>query len=570
MNGRAWRLGGCRLRWALVALASGSTLAPAAGADDAPSGRVVLSIVGTNDLHGHMEALPWLAGYLANLRSRRQADGGAVVLLDAGDLLPGTIEAQLDEGALIVQAYNRLGYAAAAIGNHDFDFGPVGSAGAVGAADPRGALRARAREAKFPLLAANLQENGRPLGWSNVRPSALIQAAGVKVGLVGVTTAAAAHLISAANFRGLSVSPLEAAIEREARTLRAQGAEVVVVLAHEGGDCARFDSPDDVRGCRPDGAIFGVARALSPGLVDLIVAGHTHQGVAHRIGGIPIIESFSEGRAFGRVDLVIDRRTRQVQAHILPPTSTCGPSEQHAEDPFSRCRPEDYEGRPVIADRAISDLIAPALARAQSRRAEKLGTQVDRPLWRSRDRESPLGNAIADLFRQAQPRADLAVVNAGGVRADLPAGPLTYGELYAALPFDNTFAVLRRSAAEVSRALATYYAHSGTALSFSGARVAVRCAGPRVMVDLSGPDGRPIGADQLMTVVTSDYLATGRDSLFARRPEDEITEVEIRDALADLLRNRRRPLSPGESFSRTRPRLTADGELPLRCRPGPR
>ena len=92
---------------------------------DAP---VTISIVGTNDLHGHIEALPRIGGYIANLRRARARDGGGVVLLDAGDMFQGTLESNMNEGAAVVRAYNVLKYDAAAVGNHEFDFGPVGPA----------------------------------------------------------------------------------------------------------------------------------------------------------------------------------------------------------------------------------------------------------------------------------------------------------------------------------------------------------------------------------------------------------------------------------------------------------
>ena len=134
--------------------------------------RLTLSIVGTSDLHGHVAALPWFAGYLRNLRAAREA--GAVILLDAGDMFQGTLESNLFEGAPVVEAYNVLGYNAAAIGNHEFDFGPSGPAPSPTRPDDdaQGALKARAAQAHFPFLAANLVRRGshKPLAWPNVQP----------------------------------------------------------------------------------------------------------------------------------------------------------------------------------------------------------------------------------------------------------------------------------------------------------------------------------------------------------------------------------------------------------------
>ncbi len=91
---------------------------------------VTFSIVGTTDLHGNVfggngrGGLELLGGYLDNLHAARAADGGAVLLIDAGDTYQAGIESDLSEGAIVVDAYNALGYTAAVIGNHEFDFGP--------------------------------------------------------------------------------------------------------------------------------------------------------------------------------------------------------------------------------------------------------------------------------------------------------------------------------------------------------------------------------------------------------------------------------------------------------------
>src|SRR6476646_8714910 len=125
---------------------------------------ITLSVVGTNDLHGGVVSdqgrggLALLDGYLRNLRAARARDGGAVLLLDAGDLFQGTLESNLNEGAVVISAYNALGYDAAAIGNHEFDFGPAGPSVSPQwpEDDALGALKARASEAHFPFLAANI------------------------------------------------------------------------------------------------------------------------------------------------------------------------------------------------------------------------------------------------------------------------------------------------------------------------------------------------------------------------------------------------------------------------------
>ncbi|HEU4689385.1 MAG TPA: hypothetical protein VFS23_13515, partial [Vicinamibacterales bacterium] len=121
----------------------------AAAQTEAQQRLVTLSILGTSDLHGEAfprngrGGLPLFAGYVNNLRAVRAADGGAVLLIDSGDTYQGNIESNLSEGAVIVDAYNALGYTAQAVGNHDFDFGAVDSPAARQLpGDLRGALKA--------------------------------------------------------------------------------------------------------------------------------------------------------------------------------------------------------------------------------------------------------------------------------------------------------------------------------------------------------------------------------------------------------------------------------------------
>src|SRR5688572_11507009 len=153
-------------------------------------GAVTISIVGTNDLHGALDRLPILAGYVTNLRAAREAEGGAVVLLDAGDMFQGTLESNLNEGQAVIAAYNAIGYTAAALGNHEFDFGPEGPAVIAQTVDddPRGALKARAQEAKFPLLTANIldADSGNRIKWPNMPASTVVEVSGVKIGVIGV------------------------------------------------------------------------------------------------------------------------------------------------------------------------------------------------------------------------------------------------------------------------------------------------------------------------------------------------------------------------------------------------
>jgi len=488
-----------------------------AAAPDQPA-LVTLSIVGTSDLHGvalptnGLGGLALLAGYVNNLRAARALEGGAVLLIDSGDTFQGDVESNLSEGALIVDAYNAMGYTAEAIGNHDFDFGSVDSPAARQLpGDLRGALKARAAQARYPFLAANLIDaaTGRPVEWPNVRPSVLVEAAGVKVGVIGVMTIDALRSTLAANVQGLRVAPLAATIAVEASKLRAAGAEVVIVAAHAGGRCEQFDRPADLSSCDSESEIFQVARGLPHGLVDVIAAGHTHGGLAHHVDGIAIVQPFSRGQALGRADVVFDRSTRRVvRTQLFAPRQVCAqqdPITGNCGAAAASAMPAKYEGRAVAPDPATVQAMAPALQRIHTLQATTLGTSLAVPIQRAGELGSPIGNLFADALRDAVPGADVAVVNnaARGLRADLPDGPITFGRLYDVFPFDNRVVQITVTGAALGRWLAAEIRQGRRgALGMSGVAVRASCLPDGIHVDLLRTAGRPIHDDDRLLAVT--------------------------------------------------------------------
>lgn len=537
-----------------------------------------LSIVGTSDLHGYFEprdgrgGLAVFAGYVNNLRAARAADGGALLLLDAGDTFQGGVESDLSEGAVVVDAYNALGYTALAVGNHEFDFGAADRPGARQdpTADPRGALKARAAQAHFPFLAANLidETTGERVDWPNVHPSVLVDAAGVKVGIIGMMTSGALRATLPLNVRGLRLAPLVETVSSESSRLRASGAQVVILVAHAGGGCDRFDDPHDLSSCDPNAEIFELARGVAPGALDAIVAGHTHAGLAHEVAGIPIVQSYWGGRAFGRIDLTLDRRSgRVLAARPFAPQDICASrtagSGVCAAPADPTATQAAYEGRAVAEDLRIARAMEPALAEVRRLQATPLGVVIDRPLPRTGDPESPLGNLYADALRE-QSQADVALNNnsLGGLRADLPDGPITFGHLYDTFPFDNRLARANVSAGLLEQALANALRRGrrGT-FGISGARVRVTCDNDGLHVRLFRPDGRPMDAREPLVVVGMDSLLGGQ--MFAPVIPPASLHVApdapiVREVVEDWLRGHRR-IGAAQYLAANTHRLEFDG-----------
>lgn len=526
----------------------------------------VITVIGTNDVHGELVSqvdrggITTFSGYVNALREARSDDGG-LLLVDAGDMWQGTLESNLNEGYSVVEAYNAMGYAAAAIGNHEFDFGPLGPKTIPDSANdnPQGALQARANKANFPLLAANLIDTatGKMVEWDNVQASAVVQRAGVLIGVIGILTESTPATTIAANVRNIRIAPLAPAIEEQARTLRLAGASLVVVVAHAGSRCTEFDDPFDTSSCDMSGEIMEVAQALPAGLVDQIVAGHKHQGIAHDVNGIAVTAAYSNTRAFSRVDFTVDRSSGQVVSRrIYPPQRIVADA--------------SYEGRDVIPDEEVVAIAQRAADMAARRRAEPLGVILDAPVSHRTRPESPLGNLMTDAVLQMN-SADIAIHNIwGGIRAELPQGELTYGDVFRMFPFDNRVSIIELTGAEVRSIVARQAHNRNRAAGFSGMRVFVSCDADQMQVRMLRPDGSEIGDDDVLRVVANDFLLLGGDEILTPVIPDEGFPMPngtplVRDTIVDWFRANPGNIDPAELVDPDALRWNLPPELPAEC-----
>jgi len=615
---------------------------PATPTSPAEPTEKTVAIVGTADLHGYVEprqlqvrgqdgqvhpvqrgGLPLLAGYLDNLRARYP-----VLLLDGGHMFQGTIVSNLSEGQAVVAAYNNIGYHAAAIGNHEFDYGPAGPHSVPKAGtddDPTGALKLLAKAANFPFLSANLLDRatGQPVAWQNVQPSRIVELAGLRLGVIGALTEDTPRTTNSLNLRDVIVAPIVPAVRREAERLRQQGVAAVILTIHEGANCYAFNDPRDASSCRNnDERIFHIADELQ-GVVDAIVGGHSHAGVAHFAGQVPIVQAFSYGIAFGRIDLKFRRiadgswQLDRPATTIHPPIEVCQvalpttpvPAQPEApaaslseaaaaktdsggpapvrRPPQARCdarllegsdlRPAEYEGRPVVAKDTVINALAPFVERAVARANMPVGVTLAQRVRRNFRNESALGQLLADLMRTGAARVvgrpiDLAVQNGGGLRNDLPAGPLTYTQIFEVMPFDNRLAVVRMTGAQLLELFKRNAGGGHGVLVPSGMRITVRCSGANMELSLSRDSGEPIALDKQYSVALSDFLASGGDNFGGLVPAqaEQATspniamydDVVLRELILEELQRYRGPLLSGEMGP---PRVTLPTPRPVRC-----
>ena len=546
-------------------------------------------VVGTTDVHGwfngHIETppgggpgvlwggLPSLASYVEALRDE---NGGRVLLLDAGDMFQGTLESNLFEGEAVIRGYNILGYTAAAVGNHEFDFGPVGPEAIPRnpGDDPLGALKRNAAIAMFPLLSANMVEKatGRTPSWA--RRYTMVRAGGARIGVIGLSTPDTPAVTMAINVEQLAFTePIEATV-RAARELREQGADAIVVVAHMGGRCTSNADPHSLETCERGIEAMEYLENIPAGTIDAFFAGHTHANMRHYVRGVPALQAAPLSREFSTLDLWIDtEQNRVVKSDIRPHTMICSfvyEGTEHCDPKLApkgaRLVPRTFLGQTIEPDVRVAAAVEPFLRRVAAKRDEKLGVRADALFTRAYFVESPLGNLIADTLRRAT-GADVALMNSGGIRSELPRGDLTYGDLFAVSPFDNYPTMVIMTGAELADLLRHTSTGARGILQVSGIRYTYDAAkeGLDRFVSATLEDGRPLDPQKLYSVIMPDFIAMGGDGaepVVSKIPKDRVQvfhAAPLRDVLIAELKKATAPLEP-----------KVEGRITVLNPPGPR
>lgn len=475
-----------------AALAAALPLAAAEGPAPVPgSGPWNLTLFHTNDTHAGMFARPadWrddgrsvggivaLAHHLAE--QRRSAP--ASLLVDAGDFMTGNPVCNLREdgvpGAAIARLFNALDYDAGLIGNHEFD---------IGLDD----LRRLLPRFEHPVLGADIVDGqGRPA--FRAEP-VVLERGGVRVGILGVSCAEMAEVVAPSRFPGLSMAP-QAPLLREQAAGLDPVTDLLVVLTHNGLDGDRR-----------------LAAELAGAGIDVIVGGHSHTRMRQPelVEGILIVQAGSALTNLGRLDLRVE------------------------DD-----RVAGYDGRLVslwadsLAASGELDGIA-ALAygyedRVRGEFGRVLGTLAT-DLRRGRG-ESALGNWLADVLREAA-AADVGLINSGGIRRDLVAGPVTALHIHEVLPFANSLVTVRLSGAELA-AVADWNAAAQVSgdhgiLQVSGLEYAIVPGEPGAPARAGAVavGGRPLDPDATYLAAMPDFVAM-MAPVYLGRPNPPFTDT---------------------------------------------
>ena len=538
------------------ALALGAALL-LSGCASVPVGPLEINLVALNDFHGNLEPSKYTYTPPGSTQPRTIQAGGIDVLkgaLDtfrkddpdllfvaAGDLVgasPAASSMFADEPS--IEALNRMGLVASSLGNHEFDQGPKELLRQQhgGCDSPRPAKACRFspdfKGAGFTYLAANVvdAQTGKTLvpGWR------IVDVKGVKVGLIGAVLHDLASVTIASSIKGLAIEDEAASINAVLPAMRAQGAQVFVVLIHEGGFA---DQPYDKADCDTlHGPIVAITKKLDPA-IRLVISGHSHTGYLCKVDGKVVTQADAYGHLLSRIRLTLDPATKAVQ---------------------------DIQVRNVVMapdafqpDASLSAYLADVRAKSRAELAKPVA-RVQGALSRKENPagESALGGVIADAAVAAtrDQGAQIGFMNPGGIRKDLEVGEggvVSFGLAQAVLPFGNTLVVMDLTGAQLRRVLEQQWdrpassdpsilaVSSSLTYDWDGTQpVGRRTANVKV-------DGKALDDNKVYRVVANNFLAEGGDNIpmFAKGTRRVETGLRDLDALIAYLQKHPEAGGPG-------------------------
>jgi len=463
-----------------------------------------LTILFFNDLHGHLQpfevtdeqgtrevgGMARMAALIRDIRKENSRKHVRTVVLMAGDMLQGTPMSTVFQGEPDLKCLNAVGLNASAVGNHEFDFGLDNF------------LKLK-QQAGFPFLSANIvkKEDGELL-CKPFHPISLDR--NIYLTVIGVTTPDLLTTTRTDIATSLDVRDPVASARDAYNRVRTKGP--VVLLSH-----SRHQTDREIAGALP-----GLAA---------IIGGHDQilLSPCRLVGAVPIFQAFEKGRYLGRIDLDIDRATGKAR---LTGSSYI---------PIVPGMPEDRQVAAIIGDydNRMGEKFKEVIGQAD--------TILDGEREHIRFEETSLGDLVADIMRE-NTGAQIALINAGSLRASIGKGSVTVGDVYTALPYPSELKVTKLTGKDLEEVLkravrSTREDEDGGFLQVSGISFAVEGRGP---ADIRiGIKRVPLDKDAVYTVTVPDFLSAGGDGYAVLKGRTyESTGLWLSDLVIKTIRQR--------------------------------
>ena len=481
-----------------------------------------ITLVYTNDFHSAFEPIPayWLDGsrrlggaaQMATVVRRERAAADTAFLLDSGDMFTGTLS-HLTEGDALLDMMMLMEYDAMSVGNHEFDYG--------WRVFEKGITRV-----PFPILCCNIRY--RASGIRFTRPHTIVERNGARLGVIGVMgIKAGTQTIMPSKVAELEFTDPAAETAASVRALR-DDVDLIVVLGHQGlPGPMQTDAENDPavqRTMDEDMTFCGDV----PG-IDVYIGAHSHKGLdeplIHPDTGTILTQTYGYGTRVGRIRLAV--QDRRIVGHDVELLTVW--SDELESDPAVAARVDSFRAK-------VADQIGPPFGRAEGR------------FTRYYHRESSLGSFSADAMR-LRAGSDVAFNNAGGLRADLPAGPVDMGRVLDCFPFLNDSVTLDMPGGAIRSVLEQGFSLQAGMIQVSGLRAwydMARPVGHRLVRAEIG--GEPLDLERRYLVTTNTFLEQGGDGYAGFRDGRVVArDAVLSDIVADHIREKGvvRPSAPG-------------------------
>lgn len=457
-----------------------------------------ITILHTNDMHANFlpsmvrgEGSPIankkIGGFVAldsYVRKIRNAEAN-VLLLDAGDFMTGSPICDMEvDGALggaLVKFLNQIGYEGLTLGNHEFDISVENTRRLMALAD-------------FPIFSSNLFTADGKL--FTAEPYQIYSKGNLAIGVIGVIVADLPTYLNRPQRDEVYDRPARPIIDSLAKIIDPI-TDVIVVLSHQGLEADKQ-----------------LAQELGP-QVDVIIGGHSHSRLekAERINGKIIVQTGSLCRNLGRLHLTVAADTVQNFQYELIPLWNEG----------------------IAPDSSLSRQVNYYEQLINEEYGRVIG-ELKTPWFRAKSGESNLGNFIADCIREFS-EVDFALINSGGIRQDLPAGPIKKLDIKNILPFNNLITKFTVSGAELLKLIEHNALAQGSGtegiLQISGLKYEWKMNSDGSVAILKAQIGNePIDSQKTYTGATVDFVVGNADKYFGFAPSD-VTNLMM--PLADVV-----------------------------------
>jgi 5'-nucleotidase / UDP-sugar diphosphatase len=375
-------------------------------------------------------------------------EDGPFLVLSGGDTWTGPAISSWFDGKPMVEVMNAMGYDAAALGNHEFDFGIAG-------------LRERMAQAEFPFLGANVVPDASSGSTEPIALPYIVQdvegwdsGATVKVGIIGLASTRTPRTTMPTHVAGLRFEEYATTLAATVPAARGDGAEVIVVISHL---------------CSPElRTLAAVAQELD---IAMLGGGHCHERFSRVDQGVALVSAGWQLGAYGRVEIALGPETRDV----IDVTVELRPNPAGDADGEIAAIVDTWQAR-------VDDELLITIGYAKS------GITKSSPA---------MHNLVMDAWLTAYP-ADIAMSNPGGFRQDIAAGGITLADIVGVLPFDNVLV----DAALTGRQVIAAYEHGSRRPAVGGL---AHIDGTYTV------DGEPLDPDTVYHVLINDFMYAGGD-----------------------------------------------------------